>query len=401
MPSCSASSGWANWPAVRSSLDQLRARMARRLRELERRHQRRHLATPQGIDLNSNDYLGLAHDPRLRQAVAAAVAQAERVGGTASRLLSGHCAAWEQLEQAFARFVGAEAALYFTTGYGANLGLLTALLEPDDVVFSDAANHASLIDGIRLAGVRRFVYPHGDLAALERLLVEQGDGGGARVIVTESVFSMDGDCAPLEELAALAQRYQAVLVVDEAHAVGVLGRQGRGLLADSPAREVVVATIYTCGKALASAGAFVCGSRLLVDYLINHARTLIFSTAAPPYLARQLETALELAQAAEAERQWLREASGWLRAELRAAGLHTPPGHSPIVPVLLGSNEAAVAFAAALHREGFWVRPIRPPTVPAGTARVRLSLTARLDRATLERLVQACRAAAQTLAESR
>ncbi len=367
------------------------------LQALAQADQLRRLETPAGVDLNSNDYLGLARDGRLRQAVADAVAAAGRVGGTASRLLSGHDAAWEALERQFADFVGAEAALYFTSGYAANLGLLTALLGPDDVVFSDAANHASLIDGLRLSGARRVIYPHGDAAALERLLEQHATAPGTRVIVTESIFSMDGDAAPLAALARLAERWGAALVVDEAHALGVLGPGGRGLLAESPARAWTIATVYTCGKALASAGAFVCGSRLLIEFLINRARPLIFSTAAPPYLAAQIAAALQFVAAAEAERRWLAEAAAWLRAELRAAGLGVPAGPSPIVPVILGSNRRAVAFAVALQQRGFWVRPIRPPTVPPGTARVRLSLTAALDRATLERLAAACREAAGVL----
>jgi 8-amino-7-oxononanoate synthase len=371
--------------------------MSATLEKLAQADQLRRLEAPDGVDLNSNDYLGLARDSRLRRAIAQAIAAAERVGGTASRLLSGHDAAWEALERQFAAFVGAEAALYFTSGYAANLGLLTALLGPDDIVFSDAANHASLIDGLRLAGVRKVVYPHGDMAALEHLLAAHAAEPGTRVIVTESIFSMDGDAAPFDALARLAERWGAALVVDEAHALGVLGPGGRGLLAESPARACTIAAVYTCGKALGSAGAFVCGSRLLIEFLINRARPFIFSTAAPPYLAAQIAAALELAAAAEAERRWLAEAAAWLRAELRAARLDVLPGPSPIVPVILGSNRRAVAFAAALQQRGFWVRPIRPPTVPPGTARVRLSLTAALDRATLERLAAACREAAGEL----
>ena len=217
------------------------------LSDLESRAQLRHLETVQGVVLSSNDYLGLATDPRMKAAIIEGVNSASRTASTGSRLLSGDDEVWAYLEHDFAQWVGAEAALYFTSGYAANVGLLGALLQPDDVVFSDSANHASLIDGMRLAKCQRVIFPHLDLNYLEAELRSHASGGGACVIVVESIFSMEGDLAPLAELAALAERYGAELIVDEAHAIGVRGLSGRGLVAESGLSTRVLATVYTCG----------------------------------------------------------------------------------------------------------------------------------------------------------
>ena len=367
----------------------LRRELDGELRALQARSQHRTLAALPGVNLSSNDYLGLAEHPGLHAAVLQAVAESRRVGGTGSRLLSGHSAAWEEIEEEFARFAGTEAALYFGSGYAANLGLLGALLGKDDIAFSDAANHASLIDGLRLAGARKVVYPHLDLNALESALREHAAARGRKVIVTESVFSMDGDCAPIAELLELAERYGAGLVVDEAHATAVHGPSGRGLVAAAGAEEHAWAVLHMCGKALASAGAFVCGSELLKQTLVNRARTLIFSTAMPPYLAGQIRAALRLARAMDAERAALLEGARRFAAELRAAGWDTAGCASQIIPVLLGGNAEALAAAAHLQAAGFAVRPIRPPTVPEGTARLRLSLTSAISPETLRQLGEA------------
>ena len=367
---------------------------------LRAQSQFRTLDAPAGINLNSNDYLGLATDPRLKQAVAKAVAEADAVGGTGSRLLSGNAREWERVEARFAEFTGSEAALFFGSGYAANVGVLSSILTPGDTVFSDAHNHASLIDGIRLSGSAKVIYPHCDLAFLESALRERAHSPGARVIVSETVFSMEGDIAPLDGLLRLARNYGAALVLDEAHAVGVCGSQGRGI-SDRLLREPeLLAVIHTCGKALASAGAFVCGSSALKDYLINRARTFIFSTAMPPYLAGQIQAAVELARVAGRERSHLREISAHLRAELAQRGFDTGTSASHIVPVVLGANEAAVHFASELQRSGFAVRPIRPPTVPAGTARLRFSLTSRITHDDIRALVRAMDAARDSVARS-
>jgi 8-amino-7-oxononanoate synthase len=324
-------------------------------------------------------------------------------------LLSGHDRAWDQLEEAFAVFAGTEAALFFTSGYAANLGLLASLAGPDDIIFSDALNHASLIDGIRLSGARKHIYPHSDLNALESALREYPNRGGRKLIVTETVFSMDGDTAPLPEIYALAARYDAGVILDEAHATAVHGPQGRGLafgLSGNAASqggvaraqsavsgaENVIAIVHTCGKALASAGAFVCGSALLKEYLINRARSFLFSTALPPYMAAQIHAALRLARSMDAERAALQQNAHTLCAVLRSQGWDTASSCTQIIPVIIGENDDAVAAAASLQRAGFAVRAIRPPTVPQGTARLRLSLTSAITQGELTRLADALHA---------
>lgn len=368
-------------------------RIARELNSLREISQFRTLNVPGGIDLSSNDYLGLAHDPRLKAAVAESVARAGRMGGTGSRLLSGHAREWEELEAEFAAFAGTEAALYFGSGYAANIGLLSSMLRPGDVVFSDERNHASLIDGMRLSGATKVIFPHRDAAWLEKALREHAEDAGARLIVTESVFSMEGDVAPLKEMARIANAHGAALVIDEAHATGVCGPQGRGVAAELGIEREALAIVHTCGKALASAGAFVCGSRSLKDFLINRARTFIFSTAMPPYFAGQIRAALELARAADAERAHLREIADELRASLTAARIDCGASATHIVPVIVGSNEAALYVASELQRTGFAARAIRPPTVPPGTARIRISLTSQITKEQTRRLAEVLRAA--------
>ena len=378
----------------------IRERMAQELDDLRARSQFRTLDRPGGVNLNSNDYLGLAADPRLKRAVARAVANTHSVGSTGSRLLSGQAAEWTEVESEFAEFAGTESALYFGSGYAANVGLLAAILRPGDTVFSDAQNHASLIDGIRLSGATKVIYPHRDLAALEAALRDRAGTPGAKVIVTETVFSMEGDIAPLDAGLRLARAYGAAMVLDEAHATGVCGAGGRGVAAGHARDPEILAAVHTCGKALASAGAFVCGSPTLKDYLVNRARTFIFSTAMPPYFARQIQAALALARAADSERAHLREISTHLRDRLSARGFDCGASATHIVPVILGSNESAVHFATNLQGSGFAVRPIRPPTVPAGTARLRFSLTSRITVEQIHALVAAIEAARDSLPRS-
>jgi len=355
-------------------------RILAELADLESRAQLRHLKTVGGIDLGSNDYLGLSTDPRMKQAIREALDSVPRIASTGSRLLSGHDEAWTAVENNFARWVGAEAALYFTSGYAANIGLLSAILRPEDVIFSDSANHASLIDGIRLAKCKRVIFPHLDLNALEAELRWSHSGSGARFIVVESIFSMDGERAPLSDLAALANRYDGELIVDEAHATGVCGPDGRGCIAEAGLDGRVFATVHTCGKALAAAGAFVCGSEALRRYLINRARTFIFNTALPPYFAAQVAAGMRLAATAKTERRHVADFGVFLRNELQANGFDTAGSDSHLVPIVLGSNETAIAFASRLQARGYGIRAIRPPTVPVGTARLRVSMTAKLTQ---------------------
>src|SRR5713101_4409933 len=288
------------------------------LRGLEAQSRRRSLAEIRGVNFCSNDYLGLAEHPALKQAVAEAVQGATRTGGTGSRLLSGHAAVWDEVEEEFARFAGTEAALYFGSGYTANLGLLTSLLKKEDWVFSDALNHASVIDGIRLSGARKIIYAHLDLNALEAGLQNHALERCRKLIVTESVFSMEGDVAPVTEIFALAERYGAGVIVDEAHATGVHGPLGRGIAVRDGIVQYLAATVHTCGKALASAGAFVCGSAVLKEHLINHARPFIFSTAMPPYMAEQIRAALRISQTMDGEREKLLGLAKRLAAGLRS-----------------------------------------------------------------------------------
>jgi len=368
-------------------------RMAQELDSLREQSQFRTLEMPGGVNLCSNDYLGLSTDPGLKQAVLEAVERAAAVGSTGSRLLSGNSREWEELESSFAEFAGTEAALYFGSGYAANVGLLSSLLKPDDVVFSDAQNHASLIDGMRLSGATKIIYPHRDLQFLENALREHASGAGSKVIVTESVFSMEGDVAPIEDLLRIAREYGAELVLDEAHATGVCGPQGRGVAAELAAEREILAVVHTCGKALASAGAFVCGSNTLRDYLVNRARTFIFSTAMPPYMAGQIRAAVGLAREAADRRDHLRRIAAALREELASRGYNVGTSTTHIVPVLLGTNEMALHLASELQRAGFAVKAIRPPTVPVGTARLRLSLTSRISLEEIHRLVSVMDAA--------
>jgi 8-amino-7-oxononanoate synthase len=370
-------------------------RLAGELESLAAQSQLRRLELLEGINLFSNDYLGLSTDQRLRDAVTAALAAGSPVGSTGSRLLSGNAAVWQELESELARFCGSEAALYFNSGYAANVGLFSSLPGPDDIVFSDRANHASIIDGIRLSGARKIVFPHRNLDFLEDALRKPAFGTARKFIALESVFSMDGDRAPVSDLLALADRYDAYLIFDEAHATGVFGPQGRGLVAEAvaganpAARERVVAVVHTCGKALAGVGGFVSCSETLKQYLVNRARTFIFSTALPPYLAAQMLTAIRIAAGADRERRDLAELGNHLRARLHDAGFDTGQSESQIVPVILGDNAHALDFAGKLCREGFVVRAIRPPTVPRGTARLRLSLHVGLTKEILDRLVDA------------
>jgi 8-amino-7-oxononanoate synthase len=369
-----------------------KAVLAKGLRALDSQHQRRSLAVVRGVNFCSNDYLGLAEHPALRDALARAVQESSRIGGTGSRLLSGQAEEWHRLEQEFAKFVGTEAALFFGSGYAANMGLLGSLVGPDDVVYSDTLNHASLIDGIRLSGARKVIYPHLNLNALEDFLRQDEGAPWRRIIVTESIFSMNGDVAPLKEMAALAEKHGAAMIVDEAHATAVHGEGGRGLAACEGVQPQVLATIHTCGKALGSAGAFVCGTAVLKDHLINYARPFIFSTALPPYFAEQISAALRLAETMELERRDLLKRSKELIHDLRNAGFDTGGSASQIVPVVLGKNEDTLEAAAHLQREGFAIRAIRPPTVPEGSARLRLSLTVKIANEELKRLVNSLEA---------
>ena len=357
-------------------------RMKADLTALQSADRLRELALPEGVQLGSNDYLGLASHPRLQMAIARAIEEDERFAATGSRLLSGNHPRWEELEAEFAAFAGAEAAVYFSSGYAANVGLLSCILQPEDTVFSDQSNHASLIDGVRLSRARKVIFPHLDVNFLEQSL-RGCSTGGRKIVVIESIFSMEGDHAPLDDLIDLCGRYDASLILDEAHSLGV----------EIKRRPDVLATVYPCGKALASMGAFVAGSQTLRDYLINHARSFIFSTALPPYCAAHIQEAIALVSGADAERARLERLSAHLRLKLRAAGFDIGRSDSQIIPIILGADETALRFAAAASAAGFAIRAIRPPTVPEGTARLRVSVNAALSMPDLDRFVETMLAA--------
>ncbi|MBI3940353.1 MAG: aminotransferase class I/II-fold pyridoxal phosphate-dependent enzyme, partial [Acidobacteria bacterium] len=281
-----------------------------------------------------------------------------------------------------------EAALFFGSGYAANIGVLSAFLEPDDVVFSDALNHASLVDGLRLARARRVVFPHCNVQALRRLMVSQ-NGIGQKFLVTESLFSMDGDRAPLAEYAALCRETGAALIVDEAHAVGIYGACGTGLIEATETGRDVFISINTAGKALGVGGAFVAGPGWAIDFLVQRARPFVFSTAPPPAMAAALDTALTVVETEPERRAQLMERVALLRALLAQNSVPLNADLSQIIPVIIGENGRAVAVASALQTQGFDVRAVRPPTVPSGTARLRISVNVKVDPAALRRFATA------------
>jgi 8-amino-7-oxononanoate synthase len=365
----------------------LEERVADDLRTLDRRGLRRTLKSPSGIDLSSNDYLGLADHPTLKRAMIDAI-EREGCGSTGSRLLRGHRQAFASVERAFAEFVQAERALYFSSGYLANLAVLTTFAGKGDLIIADRANHASLRDGARLSLAARVALPHNDAAALSRLLRARS-GRGEAFVVTESLFSMDGDTPPLQEYAEICRNAGARLIVDEAHAVGIFGARGSGLIDEQGVGRDVFLAISTAGKALGVAGAFVTGPAWAIDYLLQRARPFVFSTASPPSVAAAIEASLAIVGAEPERRRGLRTKARRMRARLAEAGLPVPAGDSPIVPIILGSVKRAEDVAIALQGKGFDVRAIRPPTVAVGTARLRISVNVRLADDTIDRFVSA------------
>jgi 8-amino-7-oxononanoate synthase len=369
----------------------LESRVRAELREWESAGLVRTPRAPDGIDLSSNDYLALSDHPSVKAAMAQAVEQ-DGCGSGGSRLLRGHRAVFDEVERAFALLKQTDRALFFSSGYLANLAVLSALPQRGDLILSDRLNHASLRDGVRLSAARHVVFAHNDLAALTQLL-EQARGQGQTFVVTESLFSMDGDVPPLADYAACCRRAGATLVVDEAHAVGVFGRRGSGLIeaAGIPANEII--TINTAGKALGVAGAFVAGPSWLVEYLVQRARTFVFSTAPPPAVASALLASLALIASEPERRATVRARAAYFRGRLSVAGIDVAAGDSPIIPVLVGDSDRAVAVAADMQAQGFDLRAIRPPTVPDGTARLRISVNVRLTEPVIDTAVAALAAA--------
>ncbi|MEM8679993.1 MAG: 8-amino-7-oxononanoate synthase [Planctomycetota bacterium] len=371
------------------------------LQGLRDRRLERHVRTREGgqsaqVDLDgtsylsfaSNDYLGLASDPRLITAAREAV---DRYGwgGGASPLIVGHSTAHHRLEQALAEFEHAEAALLFPSGFAANAGVIPALVGEGDVIFSDAANHASIIDGCRLSRARIEVYPHLDASALQTKL-GQSPSAGRKLIVTDGLFSMDGDVAPLAEIAALADQHDAMLMVDEAHATGTLGREGRGAAEQCGVESRVDVKLGTLSKALGTMGGFVAGRQSLIDWIRNRSRSYIFSTACPPANCAAGLAALDIVRAVPQRRTQLAAAAAALRNQLRAEGYDTGRSESHIIPILLGDAERALQLSQRLMQQGVLVPAIRPPSVPRGRSLLRVSLcwnhTADMRQALLDAL---------------
>ncbi|MCI0333141.1 MAG: 8-amino-7-oxononanoate synthase [Planctomycetes bacterium] len=354
------------------------------LAELERDGLRRQLAVRSGpqtsrvildgrelINFGSNDYLGLAADQRVT-AAARAASEREGWGSGASPLVSGRGEAHAELERRLAEFEGTEAALVFPSGFAANAGVIPALVDEPDAIFGDAKNHASLIDGCRLAKAARFVYPHGDCDALEMLL-RKSAGYRRRLIVTDTVFSMDGDIAPLAQLAELAEQYSAMLMVDEAHATGVFGERGCGIVEHAGLHDRVHIRVGTLSKALGSGGGFACGRQSLIDWLANRARTYVFSTAQPAATSAAALAALDIVREESHRRVQLLERSADFRRRLRADGWNVAGSESQIIPIVIGDTTRTMRLAAQLREAGFFVPGIRPPSVPDGESLLRIS----------------------------
>ncbi|WP_333571943.1 8-amino-7-oxononanoate synthase [Sphingomonas sp.] len=346
---------------------------ARDLADLASRGRGRRLIAREGADFASNDYLGLSASPLLTEAVAAALARGVPIGSGGSRLLRGNHDEHEALEAEAASFFGRESALYFSSGYAANAALLATLPQRGDLVLFDALVHASAHEGMRLGRAEVRQAPHNDVAAFREAIGKwRRDGGTGRVwIAVESLYSMDGDMAPLAQLSALAEAEGAILLVDEAHATGVYGPQGQGLAYGLPTANLI--TLHTCGKALGCEGALVTGPAVVRDFLVNRGRAFIFSTAPSPLMAAAVRAALRITAEGEALRAAL---FGRIAAARGALGpLGVAEGETQILPLVLGEDVRTMAVAGALQDSGFDVRGIRPPTVPAGTSRLRISIT--------------------------
>ncbi|MDX9951891.1 MAG: 8-amino-7-oxononanoate synthase [Methylophilaceae bacterium] len=365
---------------------------------------RRLLQSPQSANIRaddtavlsfcSNDYLGLANHPALVDAAREAFAGAG-VGSGASHLITGHHQWHQSLEQALADFVGMPAALVFSSGYMANVGVVTALMRRGDAIFADKLNHASLNDAALLARADLQRYRHNDLAQLEgQLSVSKAP---RKLVIADAVFSMDGDLAPVPELLALCERYDAWLLLDDAHGFGVLGEQGRGVLSHFGVQSPRIIYMATLGKAAGVSGAFVAAAQVVIDYLLQQARTYIYTTATPPALAAAALAALEVIREDEARRSHLRALIDYLKQHLQLQRWQLMPSDTAIQPLLVGENQEAVRLSEYLQANGILVPAIRPPTVPPGTARLRISLSAAHELADVQRLVGALKQAEREL----
>ena len=378
--------------------------LADRLAELEQRGLNRRLRLVEGAQagrvrldgrevlmLSSNNYLGLANHPALTRAAQAALERCG-CGAGASRLISGSMELHHELEDRLARLKHTQAALVFPTGYQANVGTLSALMEPGDTILSDALNHASIIDGCRLSRASTLVFRHNDVDHVAELLASCS-GAGQRLIVTDSVFSMDGDIAPLAELSRLARRYDAWLMVDEAHATGVFGPHGGGVVEELGLSAAIEIQMGTLGKALGGFGAYVAGSRQLIDWLVNRARSFVYTTALPPSVAATAIAALDIVAQEPQRRRRLWDNTAFLAEQLTGLGYSLGQTRSQILPLIIGDAGQTMALAAALLERGIFAQGIRPPTVPAGTSRIRVTPMATHTRQDMQDAVEAFAAA--------
>lgn len=347
------------------------------------------------VALNSNNYLGLASHPHVMRGSIEAI-QAGGCSATGSRLLSGHLSLHEELERRLAAFKRVPAALLMNAGFAANLGVLGAIAGPGDLIVGDKLNHASLIDGARASGAEVRHAPHGSLSRMAALL-EKGANARRRFIVVDGVFSMDGDLADLPALCALAERYEATLVVDEAHATGVLGATGRGSFEHWGLDPGASIQIGTLGKALGGFGAFVLGDPDLISWLVNRARPFVFSTALPPAVLGAALGALDVLEAEPTLVRSLADNAAYLREGLRRLGFEVPDGATPIIPVRVGEAADALRLAEELLVEGVLAQAVRPPTVPPGTARLRITVMATHTREHLDRALEGFARAARVL----
>jgi 8-amino-7-oxononanoate synthase len=365
---------------------------------LEERGRLRSLALPAGRDFTSNDYLALADSAELKEAVRAALDRGVAVGAGGSRLLRGNVPEHEALEAEAASFFGSEAALYFSSGFSANTALFAALPQRGDLIVYDALIHASAHDGMRAGRATRAAAAHNDANAFEDAIRAWRAAGhkGRPWIAVESLYSMDGDRAPLDDLAAVARRHDAVLVIDEAHATGVFGPDGRGLGAALEGRQDVI-SLHTCGKALGAAGALVCLPKVMRDFLVNYSRPFIFSTAPSPLMAAAVRASLALCRGQPERRQDLLSLAEFGNAAIEARCGVTPSG-SQILPVIVGADTRATALAAAMRGYGYDIRAIRPPTVPEGTARLRIALTLNTSKELAGEMIEALRFELERLA---
>jgi 8-amino-7-oxononanoate synthase len=363
--------------------------------------QRRIIDSPQGVETHidgkqllsfcSNDYLGLANHPAVKQAFVDAVAE-YGVGSGAAHLINGHSRLHERCEQRLAEFTGRDRALLFSTGYMANIAIASALLGRNDFIYQDKLNHASLIDGAKLSDAKMVRYRHNDLRQLEDLL-SSGRRDHRRLVMTDAVFSMDGDCADVDTLSRIAAEHDAWTMVDDAHGFGVLGERGAGLLEQLGLNQQQVPILMaTLGKAAGTAGAFVAGSEVLIETLIQRARPYIYTTASPPAIAAATLKSIDLIESETWRRDKLNESIAYFRQQAESLDVELMPSQTAIQPIVIGGHQKALRLSEALFAQGIHVTAIRPPTVPVGSARLRITLSAAHERVHIDQLVEALRA---------